>query len=176
MLPTVTIYQAKICCMLHIKSSKALDLHNIWLRDLWDMYEATNWRVDEQAVSFKISCILSQFDCLDDHGCGEWNDHSHQMPPLVGTEIIPTSIVIRVIAVVIVIMIFAIVIMIFVTNHVIIIFFIFMSEQDDWRNFVCFTSCFWFSQRFIKPEEWALLNYPTWINRICIIITREKFK
>ena len=91
MLPTVTIYQAKICCMLHIKSSKALDLHNIWLWDLWDIYEATNWRVDEQAVSFKISCILSQFDCLDDHGCGEWNDHSHQMPPLVGTEIIPTS-------------------------------------------------------------------------------------
>ena len=148
MLPTVTIYQAKICCMLHIKSSKALDLHNIWLRDLWDIYEATNWRVDEQAVSFKISCILSQFDCLDDHGCGEWNDHSHQMPPLVGTEISPTSILIRVITVVIVIM-FLSIMLLSPFTPLVNCYFLYIVIIIIWRNLVCLiTGLMIFLQRY----------------------------
>ena len=66
----------------------------------------------ERAICFRNLLFYPQFDCSDGHGRGEWNDHSHHMPPLVGTRISSTSVVIRVIAVVIVI----IMIMIIVTN------------------------------------------------------------
>ena len=59
-------------------------------------------------------CFYPQFDCWDDHGCGEWNDHSHHMPPLVGAKISPTSIVICVIVNIIIVMIIVIVILIIV--------------------------------------------------------------